>query len=142
MHTGKDLNHLILDRNFFTNGVFSGEDKKDNYTTFPFHVNAARFGADFFPDKKTIIGFVINSNFAHFNQRNKNNSVVIDNQSISHPILFKHNQNSNSNNNNGVGNINFKHTFDSTGKELTADIDYGLYNSDALSHNATTIIIN
>ena len=130
------LNHLILDRNFYNNSVFIGEDKKDNYTTFPFHVNTARFGADFFPDKKTIIGFVVNTNFAYFNQRNTNNSVVIDNQHQP-SYTFQNNQNTNSNNNNGVGNINFKHTFDSTGKELTADIDYGIYHSDALSHNAT-----
>jgi len=31
----------------------------------------------------------------------------------------------------------FKHTFDSTGKELTADIDYGSYGSNSLTVNAT-----
>ena len=40
--------------------------------------------------------------------------------------------------NNAVANINFKHTFDSTGKEITADLDYGVYNSNALTDNATS----
>ena len=42
--------------------------------------------------------------------------------------------------NNMVANINFKHTFDSTGKELTADSDYGEYNSNSLTVNAHVII--
>ena len=35
-----------------------------------------------------------------------------------------------------IANINYKHTF-SPGKELTADVDYGIFNSDALSTTAT-----
>ena len=38
----KGLNHLILDRNFYTNGVFDGEDKKDNYTTFPIKLSCSQ----------------------------------------------------------------------------------------------------
>ncbi|MEO6540823.1 MAG: outer membrane beta-barrel family protein, partial [Ferruginibacter sp.] len=36
-----------------------------------------------------------------------------------------------------VANINIKHSFDSTGKELTADFDYGNYRSNSLTVNAT-----
>ena len=36
-----------------------------------------------------------------------------------------------------VSNINFKHTFDSTGKEITADADYGVFNSLNLSNFVT-----
>ena len=132
----KGLNHLILDRNFYTNGVFDGEDKKDNYTTFPFNFHVARLGADFFPNKKTIIGFVVNSTFIDYRSLNTNNSTVIDNQKQP-TYTFKTHENSTSGADNTVANINFKHTFDSTGKELTADIDYGVYHSNALTHNAT-----
>ena len=132
----KGLNHLILDRNFYSNGVFNGEDKKDNYTTFPLNFHVARLGADFFIDKKTIIGFVVNSNFIDYHNLNTNNSTVIDNQKQP-SYTFQTHQKGTSGNNNTIGNINFKHTFDSTGKELTADIDYGVYHSNALSDNAT-----
>ena len=132
----KGLNHLILDRNFYSNGVFDGEDKKDNYTTFPLNFNLARLGADFFIDKKTIIGFVVNSNFIDFHNLNTNNSTVIDNQKQP-SYTFQTHQNGSTGNTNTIGNVNFKHTFDSTGKELTADLDYGVYNSKALSNNAT-----
>ena len=37
-----------------------------------------------------------------------------------------------------LANMNFKHTFDSTGKEITADVDYGEYNSTSLTQNATS----
>ena len=132
----KGLNHLVLDRNFYTNGVFNGEDKKDNYTTFPLNFNVARLGADFFLDKKSIIGFVVNSNFINYHNFNTNNSTVIDNQK-NPSYTFQTHENSTSDNNNTVGNINFKHTFDSTGKELTADLDYGVYHSNALTNNST-----
>ena len=132
----KGLNHLILDRNFYTNGVFDGEDKKDNYTTFPLNFNVARLGVDFFLNKKTIIGFVVNSNFVNYHNFNTNNSTVIDNQQ-NPSYTFQTHENSTSGNNNTVGNINFKHTFDSSGKELTADVDYGVYHSNALTNNST-----
>ena len=132
----KGLNHLFLDRNFYTNGVFDGGDKKDNYTTFPMNFHVARLGADFFIDKKTIIGFVVNSNFFNIHDENKNNSVVFNNDEEPSYTFQTHEQTT-SNDNNTVGNINFKHTFDSTGKEITADIDYGQYHSNALSNNTT-----
>lgn len=132
----KGLNHLILDRNFYTNGAFDGEDKKDNYTTFPLNFHVARLGADLFIDKKTIIGFVVNSNFIDYRNLNTNNSTVIDNQQQP-SYTFQTHQNGTSGNNNTIANINFKHTFDTSGKEFTADIDYGVYHSNALSENTT-----
>src|SRR5690349_17616663 len=66
------LNHLILDRSFYNNGVYNGGDLKDNYAKTPFHTNTARFGADFFPGKKTIIGFVVNGTFNHIRRNSTN----------------------------------------------------------------------
>ena len=60
----KGLNHLFLDRNFYNNGVYNGGDLKDNYTKIPVNFQTARFGADYFASKKTIIGFVVTSNFS------------------------------------------------------------------------------
>ena len=65
------LNHLFLDRNFYTNaGVYNGGDLKDNYNKPKFGSHTTRIGADFFPGRKTIIGFVVNANFNHFTRRN------------------------------------------------------------------------
>lgn len=133
----KNLNHLILDRNFYDNsGVYTGGDLKDNYTTSPFHFHNTRFGLDFFPSKKTIIGAVVSANFNKFGRKNINASEVIDaqRQKLS---TFSTLATNNDRGNNIVANINLKHSFNTSGKELTADIDYGEYNSASLSRVAT-----
>lgn len=132
----KNLNHLYLDRNFYENGLFTGSDLKDNFTRAPFSSNTIRMGADYYASKKTIVGFVFNSNFNHFTRKNDNSSMVFDDQ---HQPDFTFNTlaTNNDHNNNFVGNINLKHIIDSTGKEITADVDYGLYNSRSLSTNST-----
>ena len=130
------LNHLILDRSFYNNGTYNGGDLKDNYSKSPFYTNTARLGADFFPSKKTIIGFVVNGNFNHYLRNSTNSSIVIDPQKQK-ASTFESLATNNDHANNVVANVNFKHTFDSTGKELTADLDYGHYNSSSLTTNAT-----
>ena len=130
------LNHLLLDRNFYEDGVYDGGDLKDNYSKSPVSSNAARIGMDFFPSKKTIIGFVVNGNFNHYTRKNNNSSIILDPQR-EEQSTFESYATNNDHANNFVGNINFKHTFDSTGKELSADIDYGQYKSTSLTLNAT-----
>jgi len=131
------LNHLYLDRNFYDeNGVYNGGDLKDNYNKPEFGSHATRFGADFFPSKKTIVGVVVNANFNHFTRRNDNSSIVIDDQK-QQESTFKSLATNNDHANNFVANANLKHTFDSTGKEITADIDHGEYSSGSLTRNAT-----
>lgn len=133
----KGLNHLILDRNFYDNGgIYIGGDLKDNYTTAPSHFHNTRFGLDFFPSNKTIIGAVVSANFNKFGRKNINASDVIDAQrqkSSTFSTLATNNDRAN----NLVANINFKHSFNTNGQELTADIDYGEYNSSSFSRVAT-----
>ncbi|HMK05414.1 MAG TPA: outer membrane beta-barrel protein [Ferruginibacter sp.] len=130
------LNHLLLDRSFYENGIYNGGDLKDNYSKSPVNSNAARLGMDFFPSKKTIIGFVVNGNFNHYRRNNHNSSIVLDPQKAA-TSTFNSLATNNDHATNLVGNVNFKHSFDSMGKELTADIDYGNYNSKSLTLNAT-----
>lgn len=130
------LNHLLLDRNFYEDGIYNGGDLKDNYSKSPLSGNTARFGIDFFPSKKTIIGFVANGNFNHYTRNSNNSSIVIspERQAVS---TFESFATNNDHSNNLVGNINFKHSFDSSGREITADADYGEYHSGSLTVNST-----
>lgn len=131
-----NLNHLILDRNFFENGNFSGKDIKDNYTKIPLNLHTFRLGADWYLSKKTIAGVVVNSNYNLVQPRNANSSVVINNNY--EPIFtFNTNTNNRNKNFNTVANFNLKHVFDSTGRQLTADIDYGQFGIDNYSSVAT-----
>ncbi|NCI47825.1 outer membrane beta-barrel protein [Sediminibacterium soli] len=132
-----NFNHLVLDRNFYTNNKYNGGDLKDNsiYSTASFH--AIRAGADFFPGKKNILGFVVTQNTGDFRVDASNASLVInDNRQL--VSTFATRSGNNSNNDNIVVNVNFKHAFNTTGKELTADADYGVYRSDAISFNHTS----
>lgn len=129
------LNHLLLDRNFFNNGTFTGQDKKDNYSVAPSWSNNLRLGTDYFAGKNTVIGFVVNANFIHFTRRNDNSSVVYDAQHAP-SYTFSTQAGNNDHINNIVANVNFKHTF-KPGRELTADADYGVFNTASLSRTAT-----
>ena len=133
----KGLNRLVLDRNFYDNGNFTGRDLKDNHARFPITSNTARLGADFFPSKKTILGFVVNANFNHFKRISDNTATVID--AMGQPLSsFNTNAGNNDHFKNVFANINFKHSFDSTGRELTTDVDYGVFKNNSLSYNATS----
>ena len=133
----ENLNHLIINRNFYDNGVFKGSDDKDNYAWMPFNSNTIRVGTDFFPSKKTIIGFVLNGTFNGF-QRDANITTVVNNEQNQPDFKFLSHGTNDDHFKNGVGNINFKHTFDSTGKELTADIDYGIFKSSSITRTASS----
>ena len=118
------LNHLLLDRRFYENGIYNGGDLKDNYSKSPVSSNTARFGIDFSTSKKTIIGFVVNGNFNHFTRKNDNNSIIIDPQR-NQQSTFKSYETNDDHSNNNIANINIKHTFDSSGNEITTHIYNG-----------------
>ena len=100
------------------------------------YLNTIRFGADFYPNKKTVYGFVVNSNLNTFKPYNDNSSVVIG--SNKQPLYTFNTQTKNNNENKNIAvNFNFKHTFDSTGRELTADVDYAYFNTDNFSRVST-----
>ncbi len=132
----ENLNHLIINRNFYENGVFNGSDDKDNYARMPFRSNTIRFGADFFPSKNTILGFVINGNYNNFSRLADIRTAVTDR--FYQPLFRFHSIGTNDDRfGNTVANINLKHKFDSAGRELTADVDYGVFNNTSLTRTSS-----
>ncbi|MCW3074089.1 MAG: hypothetical protein JWP69_1158 [Flaviaesturariibacter sp.] len=129
--------HLIVNRNFFENGTFIGSDDKDNYGRARSNSNAVRVGADFFPSKNTTLGVVVNSNLNRFRRDGEINTIVNDN-AAQRKFTFFTLSNNNEPSQNAVGNINFKHKLDTTGKELTADIDYGIFSSRVVSSTTSS----
>lgn len=131
------LNHLVINRNFFESGVFQGSDDKDNYAWMLFNSHTARLGADFFPSKKTIVGFVVNSNFNGF-RRNADINTTVNDIFKAPEFRFQTLATNRDHFNNSVVNLNLKHQFDSIGKELTADVDYGIFNSASITRTASS----
>ncbi len=87
-----------------------------------------KIGADFFVTKKTTLGIVLNGNISPEDWTANGISYLMDSQRGLDSII-------NADNHikdlwkNGTANLNFRHQFDSTGKELTADLDYVTYRS-------------
>lgn len=132
------LNHLFLDRNFYSDTKqFTGKDLKDNFAKIYMKSNSARLGADYYAGKNTIIGVILNGNFNSVKVSSRNKSLVFDAQE--NPLNTFNTRARNDNpGNNWVGNINLKHTFDTTGRELTVDFDHGMFNRKSKSTTATS----
>ncbi len=129
------MNHLIINRNFYTNNVLTGSDDKDNFATFPMNTHTARFGMDVFPSKNTIIGFVVSANSTHVTRDGNVTTRVKDANNQPYFNFISRSEDDNSYKN-AVANVNFKQTF-SAGRELTADLDYGRYRTTALTRTSS-----
>jgi iron complex outermembrane recepter protein len=132
----ENLNHLFINRNFYKNGVFEGSDDKDNYSWAPFKGHAFRAGADFFPSKNTIVGFVVSSNINKFD-RQANIKTTVNDINFHPDFMFNSVGTNDDKFSNVVTNINLKQKLDSTGKEITADVDYGIFKSRSLTRTAS-----
>ena len=89
----------------------------------------AKAGADYYVSKKTTIGIVFTGISNPGKQTGENTSYLKNSQGAVDSIVTASNMENGTWKNGGV-NLNFRHQFDSTGKELTADLDYLNYNSD------------
>ena len=91
--------------------------------------NNLKFGMDFFLNKKTTVGFVASGFLNPEDERNFNTSYLKNANSVVDSIVKSTGREQNKWKN-GALNLNFRHQFDSTGRELTADIDYSKYSSE------------
>jgi outer membrane receptor protein involved in Fe transport len=132
----KNFNHLIINRNFYNSGVFMGSDDKDNYAVMPVKSHTVRLGADFYSSKNTIVGFVVNGNFNRFNRRGDITTTVNDIY-FKPDFMFNSIGTNNDRFGNVVANLNLKQKIDSNGKEFTADVDYGVFNSRSITRTAS-----
>jgi iron complex outermembrane receptor protein len=130
------LNHLFINRNFYSGPVLTGSDNKDNYAEFTVKSHTARAGADFFISKNSIIGFVVNSNFSSFNRLGDINTIVNDVDGKP-DFTFRTLASNDDHNDNTVANINFKTRLDSLGSELSADADFGVYHSSSITRTGS-----
>ncbi len=88
--------------------------------------NNLKFGLDYFADKKTTLGFVASGFINPETQLNYNTS-YLKNASNEVDSIVNSTSNTKDKWKNGSLNLNFRHEFDSTGRELTADLDYSKY---------------
>jgi iron complex outermembrane recepter protein len=97
-----------------------------------------KFGMDFFFDKNTTLGFVA-SGYIHPDHQLNYNTAYLKNANNSVDSIVYSTSDTREKWKNGSFNLNFRHQFDTTGRELLADLDYSGYSSgnDQLFTNAT-----
>lgn len=90
--------------------------------------NNAKIGADYFISKKTTIGAVVNGFYNPGVFTNQSNINISDANDVLQSKTYAKSESRNTWKNISA-NVNFRHQFDSTGKELTADLDFIHYNA-------------
>lgn len=119
---------LALYRQFIENGTVTAIYDQSNFIEFLFKTHVYRAGIDYTLSKKTVLGLVFNGLQNKFNSSGTTHTDVLNSQQQ------KESYNNNSSRtldtliNNAV-NLNIKHTFDSSGRELTIDLDYARYHN-------------
>ncbi len=87
-----------------------------------------KVGVDYFVTKKTTVGVVL-SGYINPSEFNSNNVTNIDSSNIIYRKISKSVTDANDKWKNHSVNANFRHTFDSTGQEISADVDLIKYKS-------------
>lgn len=131
-------NKLILGRKFYETDkvTLAGTGDQVSMTHFKGNYQSAKAGMDYYFSKKDVAGFVVNGNFGDNNQDPYSNSNIRDGAAN---VLYRLQSNALNTSlyTNVTANANYKHTFDSTGRELSADLDYS-YNNNRSNNNLNT----
>lgn len=127
----KGFNELDLDRNFIADGRFGGAYKQYNYAVINMQSYAINTGIDYNLGKKTIVGATVASNINAHTFAGDNKGRFHDSSDVYRSYFLSNNFQDNSSSSIAV-NGNMRHSFDSAGHMLTADVDfahYGINNS-------------
>jgi iron complex outermembrane receptor protein len=128
--TYEGYNRLTIIRKFYASDhtTLAGMGDQVSLNHFKGNYESVKAGLDYYFSKKDVAGFVVNGNFSVNNQDPSSNSNVSDEKGS---ILYRLRSEvyNKSNSQNLSANANYKHTFDSTGRELTVDADYAYYDN-------------
>ncbi|MEP7323250.1 MAG: outer membrane beta-barrel family protein, partial [Saprospiraceae bacterium] len=130
------FSHLTLYREFLEQGILDGVYDQDNYIRFIFGTHTARAGIDYNLSKNTTMGIVTSGLTNRFNSNGNTHTDVLN----AKEIMESYNNNSSKSSDrlkNYSANLNIKHVIDSTGKELSMDLDYAQYENKSDQHFST-----
>lgn len=122
----KGFNHLELERRFYQQDTFTGAYLQDNQLIFPVSNHSARFGMDLQLNSKNAFGFVVNGMNNQYTMNGVNHSDVQVQENVNSSRFTTTNDRKDKWFN-GSANMNYKHVLDSLGSEITADLDYAIY---------------
>ncbi|MBS1601009.1 MAG: TonB-dependent receptor [Bacteroidetes bacterium] len=131
--------NLDINRNYLNvsdkkvNSIFT-QHTTMKFTNPEFNV---KFGVDYYLTNKTTVGFVVSGFQNKESNLSTSNIFLKDAQNFVDSIVYS-TGNTKGKWQNGSFNLNLRHQFDSTGRELTADVDYIRYNSGSDQHFQNT----
>lgn len=128
--TYENYNSLTINRHFYQadKQTISGTADQSTTTHFKGVYQNAKAGLDYYFSKKDVAGFVVDGNF-NTHRQNPGGDSYINDQFGNVIYKLKTNGKDKRVSSNISSNFNYKHTFDSTGRELSADLDYVYYNN-------------
>jgi outer membrane receptor protein involved in Fe transport len=128
--TYEGKNNLSIKRRFYQADKTTISSVADQLTITHYKGNyyGGKAGLDYYFSKKDFAGIVVAGNFNDNSQNPFGDSYIRDNTG---KVLYKLSSlgDNGRSSKNISSNFNYKHTFDSTGKELTTDLDYIHYNN-------------
>lgn len=133
-------NNLTIGRRFYEadNTTLKGSSDQLSRPHFKGIYHNIKAGMDYYFSKRTVAGVVVNANLNDNDEDPTSTSYVrFPSGAVDYKIGSRGDNNRKFT---GVSsNFNFKHTFDSTGREITADIDYAFYNNKSNTKLTTQI---
>lgn len=133
--TFQGYNRLNIIRKFYgiDHKTPAGMGDQLSISRFRGEFQSVKAGVDYYFSKKDVAGFVVNGNFSVNRQDPGSNSNVTDEKGLTLYRLRSDAYNK-SMSKNISANTNYKHTFDSTGRELSIDADFAYYNNHRNNH--------
>ncbi len=128
-----DINREYLRTDKSVESIFEQESYRMRISKF----YNARIGMDYYASAKTTFGLVLSS-YANPSKENATNLSRFYNTSMQLDSMLSNNKKDKGQWNHQGINLNMRHKFDSTGRELTADIDYLSYDSRSLQEMVNT----
>lgn len=125
-HQGR--NTMVFDRKFQDNGVYEGYSAQTTHFKFSGHNHTLKLGMDWDASKKDVFGVVVSGFMFNGTPAPVTSSELFDGNNQLQSRLVSYTDNDLSFRN-FTSNLNWRHKFDSTGKELSADVDYVRYDN-------------
>lgn len=129
-------NHLILDRNFYSDGAFDKAYLQDNFLKFNFRNHIAKTGMDYYMNDKNVLGFSVGFVSNKFDPKGDNSSLILGSDHLPTGSFTTQNR-SHDHWKNISFNLNHKYTIDSLGSEITTDFDFINYSNTSLQNFET-----
>lgn len=121
------FNRLLIDRKMYEGSTLARRIDQVSRPHFEGNYHNVKAGVDYYFSKRTVAGVVLNGNLNDNDEDPRSNTNVNNLLDPSGNYRLLSNAANKRNSTNFTGNFNFKHTIDSTGREITTDLDYARY---------------